>query len=66
DELEAVFDRFYSLRPGDEPFGAHSGLGLSISRQILEAHGGTLHVENRRDAGGAVRGARFVAALPAA
>ena len=66
DKLEAVFDRFYSLRPGDEPFGAHSGLGLSISRQILEAHGGTLHVENRRDAGGAVRGARFVAALPAA
>ena len=66
DKLEAVFDRFYSLRPGGEPFGTHSGLGLSISRQIVEAHGGTLCAENLRDAGGSVRGARFVVSLPIA
>ena len=43
EKLEAVFDRFYSLRPQGEPFGMHSGLGLSISKQIIEAHRGTLH-----------------------
>jgi two-component system sensor histidine kinase ChvG len=40
DKLEAIFDRFYSERPANEKFGTHSGLGLSISRQIVEAHGG--------------------------
>ena len=38
DELARLFERFYSLRPRHEPFGMHSGLGLSISRQIIEAH----------------------------
>lgn len=61
-----IFERFYSLRPKGEAFGVHSGLGLSISRQIAEAHGGSISAENRRDAAGAVAGARFVVTLPSA
>jgi len=64
-KLEAVFERFYSERPSGEKFGTHSGLGLSISRQIVEAHGGTIHAENRIDpVSRAVKGARFVVRLP--
>lgn len=65
-KLEAIFDRFYSERPKDEKFGMHSGLGLSISKQIVEAHRGTIVAENRRDDAGAIIGARFVIRLPAA
>ena len=65
DKLEAVFERFYSERPQGEKFGTHSGLGLSISRQIVEAHKGTITAENRLDGEGAVTGARFVIRLPA-
>ena len=64
DKLEAIFERFYSERPAGEKFGTHSGLGLSISRQIVEAHGGRLWAENRRDESGAIRGARFIVRLP--
>jgi two-component system, OmpR family, sensor histidine kinase ChvG len=64
DKLAAVFDRFYSLRPENEPFGIHSGLGLSISKQIIEAHGGTIQAQNRNGPDGVVRGARFVFTLP--
>lgn len=64
--LEHVFDRFYSERPKSERFGQHSGLGLSISRQIIEALGGRISAENRRDAAGRVIGARFVVRLPKA
>jgi two-component system sensor histidine kinase ChvG len=63
-KLAAIFDRFYTERPKGERFGTHSGLGLSISKQIIDAHGGTIHAENRRDAGGRVIGARFVLRLP--
>jgi len=63
-KLEAIFDRFYSERPKGEKFGTHSGLGLSISKQIVEAHRGTLRVENRYDAAGKVLGARFILRLP--
>jgi two-component system sensor histidine kinase ChvG len=63
-KLEDVFDRFYSERPSSESFGQHSGLGLSISRQIIEALKGTIHAENRRDASGAIIGARFTIKLP--
>ena len=50
--LEQIFDRFYSERPTGERFGQHSGLGLSISRQIVEALRGRIAAENRRDAAG--------------
>jgi len=63
--LERIFERFYTDRP-DQGFGQNSGLGLSISRQIVEAHRGTIHAQNRRDAAGKVLGARFVVQLPAA
>jgi two-component system sensor histidine kinase ChvG len=62
---EAIFERFYSERPAVEKFGTHSGLGLSISRQIIEAHKGTITADNRRDAAGRVCGARFTVMLPA-
>lgn len=64
-KLEAVFQRFYTERPAGEKFGTHSGLGLSISKQIIEAHGGTIKAENRRGPDGEVCGACFVVRLPA-
>jgi two-component system sensor histidine kinase ChvG len=64
--LEHVFDRFYSERPQGERFGQHSGLGLSISRQIVEALKGRISAENRRDENGRVLGARLVVRLPKA
>jgi two-component system sensor histidine kinase ChvG len=65
-KLESIFDRFYSERPRGERFGQHSGLGLSISRQIVEGLRGRISAENRRDAEGKVIGARFIVTLPAA
>jgi len=64
-KLEAVFQRFYTERPAGEKFGTHSGLGLSISKQIVEAHGGTIRAENRSDPEGRICGACFVVRLPA-
>ena len=64
--LDGIFDRFYSERPASEHFGHHSGLGLSISRQIVEALRGRIMAENRLDADGRVVGARFVVRLPRA
>ncbi|MGC2856795.1 stimulus-sensing domain-containing protein [Novispirillum sp. DQ9] len=61
-----IFNRFYTERPQGEKFGTHSGLGLSISQQIVEAHRGTIAAGNIGDADGAVRGARFTVRLPAA
>ena len=52
DKLTAIFDRFYSERPAGEKFGTHSGLGLSISKQIVEAHRGRIWAENRTDGPG--------------
>jgi two-component system sensor histidine kinase ChvG len=65
-KLEHIFDRFYSERPQGEHFGQHSGLGLSISRQIVEALKGRISAENRRDAAGRIVGAHFVVRLPKA
>jgi two-component system, OmpR family, sensor histidine kinase ChvG len=69
DALERIFERFYTDRP-HQGFGQNSGLGLSISKQIVDAHGGRIWAENRAgppDADGAptVAGARFVVRLPA-
>jgi two-component system sensor histidine kinase ChvG len=64
--MEHIFDRFYSERPQGEKFGQHSGLGLSISRQIIEALRGRISGDNRRDGRGKVVGARFVVRLPKA
>ncbi len=64
--IERVFERFYTDRPDGEDFGQNSGLGLSISRQIIEAHGGNLTAENiPGDEAGKWRGARFIIELPA-
>ncbi|MGV6871080.1 stimulus-sensing domain-containing protein [Pseudochelatococcus sp. B33] len=62
--LERVFERFYTDRP-EQKFGQNSGLGLSISRQIVEAHRGHIKASNRIDADGKVAGARFEVRLPA-
>jgi len=64
DKLAAIFDRFYSERPAGEKFGTHSGLGLSISKQIVEAHRGMIWAENRKEIDGVISGARFSIRLP--
>ncbi|MEJ0067345.1 MAG: HAMP domain-containing sensor histidine kinase [Caulobacteraceae bacterium] len=66
ENLETVFERFYTSRPRGAAFGGNSGLGLSIARQIIEAHGGVIRAENRTNAAGEVTGARFMVSMPAA
>jgi len=65
--LTKIFKRFYSERPPGQ-FGNHSGLGLAISKQIVEAHGGVIWAENIRptdaDPTSEALGARFVVGLP--
>ena len=53
-ESGRIFERFYTDRPVTEHFGNHSGLGLSISRQIILAHDGTISAQNRADRSGAI------------
>lgn len=66
ENIDRIFERFYTDRPESEGFGQNSGLGLSISRQIAEAHGGTLRAENLIDEeSGSIRGASFILSLPA-
>jgi two-component system sensor histidine kinase ChvG len=69
DALEKIFERFYTDRP-HQGFGQNSGLGLSISKQIIEAHRGRIWAENRTgpisvEGEPTVAGARFVVRLPA-
>lgn len=70
DKREAIFDRFYTERPKGEKFGTHSGLGLSISKQIIVAHNGRIWAENihedPQNKASPVRGARFIVSLRAA
>ncbi|MBB3428059.1 two-component system sensor histidine kinase ChvG [Rhizobium sp. BK312] len=66
ENIDRIFERFYTDRPESEGFGQNSGLGLSISRQIAEAHGGSLRAENIVDSDGStLLGARFILSLPA-
>jgi two-component system, OmpR family, sensor histidine kinase ChvG len=65
DNIDRIFERFYTDRPSVEAFGQNSGLGLSISRQIIQAHGGSINAENIMDAKtDKVLGARFIVLLP--
>ena len=64
DNIESIFERFYTDRPEADEFGQNSGLGLAITRQIVEAHRGTIRAENRKRADGSVEGARFTVILP--
>jgi two-component system, OmpR family, sensor histidine kinase ChvG len=59
-----IFERFYTERPDAEKFGTHSGLGLNISKQIVEAHDGSLIASNRTGLDGRIVGARFTVRLP--
>ncbi|MCW5720504.1 MAG: sensor histidine kinase [Devosia sp.] len=61
-DVGRIFQRFYTDRPDSESFGNHSGLGLSISKQIVDAHKGTIKAQNRLDRSGAM----FTIVLPRA
>jgi two-component system, OmpR family, sensor histidine kinase ChvG len=61
-DTSRIFQRFYTDRPDGEHFGDHSGLGLSISKQIIDAHRGKISADNRDDRSGAV----FTVVLPRA
>ena len=61
-DVSRIFQRFYTDRPETESFGNHSGLGLSISKQIVDAHKGTIKAQNRTDRSGAL----FTVSLPKA
>ncbi len=64
--MDKVFERFYSERPISEGFGMHSGLGLSIAKQIIDAHSGIISAENLKDENGNILGARFTIRLKSA
>jgi len=61
EDTSRIFERFYTDRADTDEFGQNSGLGLSISKQIIEAHGGTIAAENRT---GTPTGAKFIVTLP--
>ena len=68
ENLESIFERFYTKRPKGVSFGNNSGLGLAISRQIIESHGGQIFAQNRlanpSDPNSERFGARFIVELP--
>ncbi|MBL8530929.1 MAG: sensor N-terminal transmembrane domain-containing protein [Hyphomonadaceae bacterium] len=66
ENLETVFQRFYTQRPQGVAFGGNSGLGLSIARQIVTAHRGRIFAQNIEGEGAKVAGARLVVELPLA
>jgi two-component system sensor histidine kinase ChvG len=66
DNLETVFNRFYTERPAEHGFGKNSGLGLSIARQIAAGIAGRIWAENKIGASGDITGARFIVELPLA
>jgi two-component system sensor histidine kinase ChvG len=64
ENLETVFERFYTERPEGATFGSHSGLGLAICRQIMTAHKGRIWADNLTSESGDISGARFTLELP--
>ena len=58
---EEIFNRFHSLRPDNDAFGKHSGLGLAIARTIIDGHGGRIIVQDKEDGG---QGACFLIRMP--
>ncbi|MCC7305344.1 MAG: stimulus-sensing domain-containing protein [Alphaproteobacteria bacterium] len=64
-KLETIFERFYTERPEHEDYGKHSGLGLAICRQIINAFGGSIIAENAQDKAGRITGARFTVTIKA-
>ena len=56
---DAIFDRFYSDRPSNEKFGKHSGLGLSIVKQILASHKAKIYADNIYHRNKDIKGAKF-------
>lgn len=68
ENLESIFKRFYTKRPAGAAFGNNSGLGLAISKQIINSHGGRIFAENRLEEPenpmGPRKGARFIVELP--
>ncbi len=64
ENMKTIFDRFYTERPKGASFGNHSGLGLAICRQIMDAHHGSIYAENRTGKDGRIKGARFVVVIP--
>lgn len=62
-KCDQIFERFYSERPSTEAFGNHSGLGLSICKQIIKAHHGHISATNITDATGNIIGASFTVTL---
>lgn len=66
ENIGRIFERFYTERPPQETFGEHSGLGLAICKQIVEAMDGSIEAANRQDRDGHIRGARFTVRLPRA
>ena len=63
---ESIFGRFYKERPESEKFGTHSGLGLSISKQIIDVHRGGISAQNNVNEEGKITGACFIVHLPQA
>ena len=64
--LDMIFKRFYTDRPKGAAFGRNSGLGLSIAKQIVEAHRGRIWAENIGENSNGPKGARLIVELPAA
>tara|TARA_Y100000589_G_C27195809_1_gene646757 strand:- start:192 stop:1808 length:1617 start_codon:yes stop_codon:yes gene_type:complete len=63
-DMDKIFDRFYTKRTSEESFGKHSGLGLYISKKIAKVHGGKISAKNKKDAMGNIIGAIFILEIP--
>ncbi|PPR80046.1 MAG: Sensor histidine kinase YycG [Alphaproteobacteria bacterium MarineAlpha2_Bin1] len=63
-DMDKIFDRFYTKRSSEESFGKHSGLGLYISKKIAKVHGGQISAKNKKDAVGNIIGAIFILEIP--